>query len=303
MPRVAKELGPLDVKRAIHAGGKGNTMLPVGGVAGLYLQITPYGGKSWVLRAAMAGKRAEIGMGGFPTVTLAQARDKAREARDKIGRGIDPLAERKAARAALIAAARRGLTFADAVDKALTAKTDAFKNAKHRQQWENTLATYAIPDLGKMLVADIQVQDVLRVGDVSTGGVHRTYFEKTGGRIGGNAKMMQGPCAGGAVALSEGQGPLVVCEGVETGLSLLSGLLASPATVWAALSTSGMKALALPSAPGDLIVATDSDDAGAGWAAGIALAERAAARGWAVSLWPAPDGQDWNDALREGIAA
>lgn len=163
MPRVAKELGPLDVKRAIHAGGKGNTMLPVGGVAGLYLQITPNGGKSWVLRAAMAGKRAEIGMGGFPTVTLAQAREKAREARDKIGRGIDPLAERKAARAALIVAARRGLTFADAVDKALAAKTDAFKNAKHRQQWENTLATYAIPDLGKMLVADIQVQDVLRV--------------------------------------------------------------------------------------------------------------------------------------------
>lgn len=141
------------------------------------------------------------------------------------------------------------------------------------------------------------------VGDVSTGGVHRTYFEKTGGRIGGNAKMMQGPCAGGAVALSEAQGPLVVCEGIETGLSLLSGLLAAPATVWAALSTSGMKALALPSAPGEIVIATDSDDAGAGWAAGIALAERAAARGWAVSLWPAPMGQDWNDALRAGVAA
>jgi hypothetical protein len=92
------------------------------------------------------------------------------------------------------------------------------------------------------------------VGDVSTGGVHRTYFEKSGARIGGNAKMMQGPCAGGAVALSEAQGPLVVCEGIETGLSLLSGLLASPATVWAALSTSGMKSLALPSAPDELIV-------------------------------------------------
>ena len=141
------------------------------------------------------------------------------------------------------------------------------------------------------------------VGDVSTGGVHRTYFEKTGERITGNAKMMQGPCAGGAVALSGAQGPLVVCEGIETGLSLLSGLLGGPATVWAALSTSGMKSLALPSAPGELIVATDSDDAGAGWIAGNVLAERAAALGWAVSLWPAPDGQAWNDALRGGIAA
>ena len=141
------------------------------------------------------------------------------------------------------------------------------------------------------------------VGDVSTGGVHRTYFEKTGERIAGNAKMMQGPCAGGAVVLSEAQGPLVVCEGIETGLSLLSGLLASPAAVWAALSTSGLKSLALPCAPGELIIATDSDDAGAGWQAGNALATRAAARGWCVSLWPAPTGQDWNDVLRGGIAA
>ena len=117
------------------------------------------------------------------------------------------------------------------------------------------------------------------VGDVSTGGVHRTYFEKAGARIAGQA--MQGPCAGGAVALSEAPGPLVVCEGIETGLSLLSGVLVSPLSVWAALSTSGMKA------PGELIVATDSNDAGAGWKAGNALAERAAALGWAVSMLPA----------------
>ena len=137
------------------------------------------------------------------------------------------------------------------------------------------------------------------VGDVSTGGVHRTYFEKSGLRISGNAKMMQGPCAGGGVALAEGQGPLVVCEGIETGLSLLSGLLAQPATVWAALSTSGIKALSLPIKPGDIIIATDSDDAGAGRAAGNALAERAAALDWAVSLWPAPERQDWNDFLMQ----
>jgi hypothetical protein len=141
------------------------------------------------------------------------------------------------------------------------------------------------------------------IGDVSTGGVHRTYFEKAGVRISRNAKMMQGPCAGGAVALSEAQGPLVVCEGVETGLSLVSGLLTRPATVWAALSTSGVKSLALPKAAGELIIATDSDDGGAGWAAGQTLAERAASRGWTVSLWPAPSGQDWNDVLREGGAA
>lgn len=133
------------------------------------------------------------------------------------------------------------------------------------------------------------------VGDVSTGGVHRTYFEKAGARIGGNAKMMQGPCAGGAVALSGAQGPLVVCEGIETGLSLLSGLLSCPVTVWAALSTSGIKALELPQAVGRLTIAADGDAPGK--EAANALAIRATALGWKVSLLPAPDGRDWNDVL------
>jgi integrase len=163
LPRVAKELGPLDVKRATHAGGKGNTMLPVGGVAGLYLQITPKGGKTWILRAAMAGRRAEMGLGGFPTVTLAQARDKAREARDKIERGVDPMAERKAARDALAAAERKGLTFAEAANRYLDAKLDAYRNEKHRYQWRATLEQLAFPVLGKMPVSLIKVQDMLQV--------------------------------------------------------------------------------------------------------------------------------------------
>jgi integrase len=163
MPRVAKELGPLDVKRAAHSGGKSNTMLPVGGVTGLYLQITPTGAKSWILRTTVGAKRTEIGLGGYPAVTLAQVREKAREARDKIERGIDPVAERKAVKAALVLAQSRGLSFADAVDKCLAAKLDAFRNPKHRQQWRNTLDGYATPELGKMMVQDIEVRDVLRV--------------------------------------------------------------------------------------------------------------------------------------------
>jgi hypothetical protein len=133
------------------------------------------------------------------------------------------------------------------------------------------------------------------IGDVSTGGVHRTYFEKTGVRISRNAKMMQGPCAGGAVVLSEAQGPLVVCEGIETGLSLLSGLLSYPVTVWAALSTSGIRALDLPQSVGRLTIAADGDAPGK--EAANALATRATALGWKVSLLPAPDGKDWNDVL------
>ncbi|MDP5217146.1 toprim domain-containing protein [Ruegeria sp. 2205SS24-7] len=131
-----------------------------------------------------------------------------------------------------------------------------------------------------------------------TGGCHRTFLTKKGERLQKSAKMMLGACAGGAVRLSDTEGPIVVCEGIETGLSLLSGLLDRPATVWASLSTSGMKSLRLPDRASDLIIATDGDDAGR--EAGHKLAKRASLQGWRVSMMTAPDGKDFNDILQEG---
>lgn len=163
MPKVAQELGALDVKRLTHPGGTGNAMFAVGGVAGLYMQVTPKNGKTWVLRVLVGKKRRDIGLGGFPTVTLAQAREKAREARDLIARGVDPVEEKKAAKARLVLAQRRGMLFKDAVDKALAAKLDAFKNSKHQDQWRNTLETYAMPQLGMLPVQEIDTAAVLRV--------------------------------------------------------------------------------------------------------------------------------------------
>ena len=109
MPRVVKELSALDVKRLAHSGKeKFNSTYPVGGVSGLLLQVTPSGGKSWLLRTMVGTKRREIGLGGYPDVLLAVAREKARELKDKIRQGIDPIEERKAQRAELIATQRRG---------------------------------------------------------------------------------------------------------------------------------------------------------------------------------------------------
>ena len=127
------------------------------------MQITPNGGRTWLLKTTVGNRRREIGLGGFPDVTLAQARERAREAKDQIRQGIDPIEERRAIKAALATAQKRGLSFADAVDKCLAAKLEAFKNPKHRDQWRNTLQTYAMPELGAMLVNEITVQDVLRV--------------------------------------------------------------------------------------------------------------------------------------------
>lgn len=163
MPRIAKELSALEVKRLHHPGRGRNVTFAVGGVSGLVLQITPSGSRTWLLRAKVGAKRREIGLGGFPEITLSMARDRARDAKEKIRHGIDPIEERKAIKAALVTAQRRGLLFSEAVDRYLAVKLDAFKNPKHRQQWRNTLATYALPELGNMLVQEISVQDVLRV--------------------------------------------------------------------------------------------------------------------------------------------
>jgi hypothetical protein len=133
--------------------------------------------------------------------------------------------------------------------------------------------------------------------------VHRTYLRCDGS---GKAdvtpsKMMLGAVQGGAVRLSNGPQTLAVAEGIETALSLSSGLLRAPATVWAALSTSGIRGLHLPDEPGRLSIASDGDSAGR--AATQSLATRAHGMGWQVSLLPAPDGRDWNDILTEKDAA
>lgn len=163
LPKKASELSAIEVKRLTHPGKGRNILVAVGGVSGLHLQITAGGSRSWILRATVGAKRRDIGLGGYPDVTLAQARERAREIRDMIWRGVDPVAERKASRAVLIAAQKRGLTFADAVDRCLEGKLSEFHNEKHRRQWRSTLDRYALPQIGDMLVNDLTVQDLLRV--------------------------------------------------------------------------------------------------------------------------------------------
>jgi len=134
--------------------------------------------------------------------------------------------------------------------------------------------------------------------------VHRTYLRPDGTGKAGIApdRAMLGCCAGGAVRLAEAPGTLAVAEGIETALSLACGLLRRPATIWATLSTSGMRGLRLPPEPGRLTIASDGDTAGR--EAANALAERAHALSWAVSLLPAPEGRDWNDIInKKGEAA
>lgn len=163
MPRKARELTALDVKRFKHPGHNHNATFAVGGVDGLLIQVTPTGARSWLLRCKVGQKRRHIGLGGYPDVTLAAARERARETRDMIRQGIDPVEHKKETKAALVATQKRGMTFADAMEKYLVGKLAEFDNPKHKKHWRATLDKYAVPAVGGMLVADIDVADVQRI--------------------------------------------------------------------------------------------------------------------------------------------
>ena len=150
MPKLARALTALEVKRLTEPG-----MWAVGTVAGLRLLIKPTGAKSWVLRTMVGGRRAELGLGGYPTVTLAQAQERAREALDQIRKGIDPAAERRAKRVTV------EWTFKKTAQAYIEAHRAGWKSAKHADQWGNTLAAYAYPVFGDKHVRDVDKADVL----------------------------------------------------------------------------------------------------------------------------------------------
>lgn len=158
MPKVAKELSALQVKRLTQPGKH-----PVGGVPGLLLQVTETGARSWILRATVGTKRRDIGLGPFPEITLEKAREKAREAREGIRSGIDPVEQKRADKAAQIAAQGKILTFAEAAQRFLKTKSHEWKNAKHASQWHSTLETYAFPVIGRLPVDQIEIAHVVRV--------------------------------------------------------------------------------------------------------------------------------------------
>ncbi|MEO1512865.1 MAG: toprim domain-containing protein, partial [Planctomycetota bacterium] len=125
--------------------------------------------------------------------------------------------------------------------------------------------------------------------------VHRTYLAEPGRKAGfAPNKAMLGPVRGGAVRLSDGAGPIVVVEGIETGLSLAQYLALDRPRVWAALSASGVAGLRLPPDVDEVVPAPDGDDAGIDAAHKLGL--RASRLGWRVRIMPPPgDGLDWND--------
>ncbi len=158
MPKRAKEMSPLAVSRLTKPG-----LHFVGVVSGLALQIAQSGAKSWILRYPDGKKRKEMGLGPYPDVGLADARRRAREEREKLDKGVDPINERRMAQSAMRAQSAAAITFEKAALAYIAAHESGWDNLKHIQQWRNSLQTYAYPHIGALLVRDISVSNVLQV--------------------------------------------------------------------------------------------------------------------------------------------
>jgi len=134
---------------------------------GLILQVTKGRAnavrKSWLVRFSIAGKQREMGLGTFPELGLADARAAALDVRAKALKGIDPIREREAVQAALRAEAAKAMTFSKCAELYIASHERGWANPKHRQQWRNTLSTYAYPVIGAMNVADVGVSEVMQI--------------------------------------------------------------------------------------------------------------------------------------------
>jgi integrase len=131
---------------------------------GAYLQIATGGTKSWLFRYKRDGKARHMGLGPYSLLTLAEAREKARQARRALLEGIDPLEAKAARRARARLDAARGMTFRQCAERMIASHEAGWKNPKHRAQWKATLATYAYPvfeDLSVSAIDTVLVQKVL----------------------------------------------------------------------------------------------------------------------------------------------
>lgn len=123
-----------------------------GGGTGLFLRVDPNGARFWIQRITIRGKRCELGLGSFPTVALADAREKAMANRKLARTGGDPLTEKRKARTMP--------TFAEAARKTHAELSPTWKNPKDRAAFLSSMETYIFPRFGNVAVCDVSSADV-----------------------------------------------------------------------------------------------------------------------------------------------
>lgn len=130
---------------------------------GLYLQVTESGSKTWIYRFMLAGRRRDMGLGALHTVSLAEAREEARQCRQLVRQGIDPIQNRKAAKLSAEAEAIKAMTFKQCAEAYINAHEASWKSDKHAAQWTSTLKTYAYPTIGALSVEAVDTGLVMKI--------------------------------------------------------------------------------------------------------------------------------------------
>ena len=161
MPKRARELTAVEIRRLVAASKQG--VFAVGVISGLYLQIRGITSTSWILRKTIGSKRREIGLGAYPAIGLKEAREKARSFIEQIAQGIDPILERRAQKAAIIASQAKTVTFEQLAQEFINKKSLEFKTPKQTQKLTTMLKSYAYPILGPMVVSDIERAHVVKL--------------------------------------------------------------------------------------------------------------------------------------------
>ena len=132
---------------------------------GLYLQVSKQGTKSWLFRytSPLTKKRREMGLGSLDFVSLAEARQLAVDYKRLVIDGKDPIEERKQSHLQKQLEQARNLTFREVAEACIKSKSHEWKNAKHAQQWKNTLVTYAFPVIGHLPISEITTDLILKI--------------------------------------------------------------------------------------------------------------------------------------------
>jgi integrase len=156
MPRTLNRLSTLKVTRAKKRG-----MYADGG--GLYLRVAEGGSKNWVFRYTANGRLRDMGLGPVHTLSLAEARDAATECRKLRLRGVDPITHRRASLTAGKASDAKAISFRECAEAYMTSHEPGWHNARHREQWRNSLQSYVYPLLGDLPVNAIDTRLVMQV--------------------------------------------------------------------------------------------------------------------------------------------
>lgn len=132
-------------------------------IKGLHLWVKPNGKKYWIFRYSLASKQHNISLGSSPTLSVAEARIKAQQARDDLNRGLNPAVAKNAAKAQKLAMQTRALSFKEFALACIASKRAEWTNQKHGDQWEYTLEEFAYPVIGNKALDEIDTEDILKI--------------------------------------------------------------------------------------------------------------------------------------------